>query len=543
VANVVDVAVGDPIFLTAQVDNLPAGGTVTWSNAVNISPDGSGLSAVAYFYQGGEYTITATGGLWLIEDGHATPPDPGSTNTQSFPTPGSASIVVRAYEVTAVTANPNPVPVGDPLTATATVIPGPPPASVPITWSHGSGNGVTTAINSLPLGWQTITATLGTSQASATVASVGVASFEFMDPDFPDFWQQSGQMIYPYQGDTLGFRAWPEPSDAPWPANNPKWEVGGVASGTGPQVSIPFAYSAGTSLPVVVKCGSSQKSTSALVWTISGTTTPEDNFQGRAQNLFGLEEPVTMKGVTTPSGLSFQLLSLSWAHGGQVYGRIEEISESERKVLAISEAGIFESTIRRGLRNRVLVPFSLPFIAPTDADYRPPTAPGVSQPSGWRVGPQPVHAQFRVGALQGFEIWIKPESVSWAWIQFWEGECTYTDTGFLATPGVTTTHQPWGPNTVSRGLPGLGCKVNNLDVSGPWDDSTPLMSPPLGGDWKRTAAIPLEYVVLDNFVPVTGRRKFGTASYEENININGDVQCVKKGNSWGATYGAPTLSY
>jgi hypothetical protein len=303
----VDVAVGDPIFLTARVDNLPAGGTVTWSNAVNLSPDGSGLSTVAYFYQGGEYTITATGGLWIIEDGHATPPDPGSTNTQSFPTPGSASIVVRAYEVTAVTANPNPVAVGDPLTATATVIPGPPPASVPITWSHGAGNGITSAIGSLPQGWNTITATLGTSQASVQVASVGIAAIEYSEPDLPGSWFTPGSPVYVLQNDIVPFRALPDPSDAPWPAGNPKWDLMGVAYGTGPSITIPAGAASTTSTtpkPVVAKCGSSQKSAGLLPFWAFLTRGPEHDFEGRSYDEFGVGEVVTFTNNVIPPGLA-----------------------------------------------------------------------------------------------------------------------------------------------------------------------------------------------------------------------------------------------
>jgi hypothetical protein len=303
----VDVAVGDPIFLTARVDNLPAGGTVTWSNAVNLSPDGSGLSTVAYFYQGGEYTITATGGLWIIEDGHATPPPPeGSGNTQTFPTPGSASIVVRAYEVTAVTANPNPVAVGDPLTATATVIPGPPPPNVTITWSHGTPNGVTTAIAGLPVGYHDIMATCGSSSASANVAAVQVLKIQYLQPGPSGTWQDVSGTLYVPAGLTISFKAFPDPPGAPWPSGKPVWSGTSGASGSGETTTVPFiavAANVGDTKTVIATCGN-QKVATTLTYAWAPKFEPVIKFTGRSMTKFAVGEDIDLDVTITPPGLS-----------------------------------------------------------------------------------------------------------------------------------------------------------------------------------------------------------------------------------------------
>ena len=297
-ANVVDVAVGDPVMLTAEVDSFPEGAWVLWSNA---TPIGNGLQAIAAFSTGGEYTVTATGGILLNELRPTNTPPEGGSSTPP-PQPGSASITIRAYEVTAVTANPNPVAVGDPLTATATVIPGPPPASVPITWSHGSGSGITTAIASLPVGWHNVTATCGTSQRFARVASVAVASILYQSPD--GGWDELMSPSYFPLGVQVPLFATKDPVDAEWPASKPVWS--GLAGGFGPSSAAsmsPLAANPTDFRSISATCGNTI-SKDVLVYSFDIELAPEDNFPDRSTNEFGIAETVLLSVQMKPQGLA-----------------------------------------------------------------------------------------------------------------------------------------------------------------------------------------------------------------------------------------------
>ena len=105
----------------------------------------------------------------------------------------------------------------------------------------GSTTSKTFDITSETAGWKTCQASFQNATMITKVAVVEVDKIQFMNNRITDNnWTDWSSVIYPQLDQTVEFKAFPFPSDAPWPSSYPVW--GGSANGSGSdEISVDFS--------------------------------------------------------------------------------------------------------------------------------------------------------------------------------------------------------------------------------------------------------------------------------------------------------------
>jgi len=264
----------------------------------------------------------------------------------------------QSVSASAGAASPDPVAVGSVATATLDATATPPGVSpgCPLTgpvWSwtlNGGGTGIgidhpdpnspaATAYTSTstPPGVYTLTATAtatwtspcGTYSASGTTGTftfrvVGVEKLQYLQGS--GFVDVSGT-LYALVGESITFKAFPDPSGVPFPGGQPVWSGSSGAAGTGDTVTVSFgtlSATAGDTKTVTATCGTSSQTANVVVFDLVPTLTPVDNFAGRDLTTFGVCEYIDLSCPIVPSGVSeYDVGGLEWyieSGGGDLSG-------------------------------------------------------------------------------------------------------------------------------------------------------------------------------------------------------------------------------
>ena len=520
------------------------------------------------------------------------------------------TVPITVYQITGVSAAGSLVAVGDPanpLSFTATIDPPggtPPPIEwfVNGVWQGITATGATFAPASLAPGYHTVSAKMGSSEVYTGATVVGIGSVSMSGPDYNGP-VPAGEVRYIYQNDTYTFTATATPEGAAWPLNQPQWTINGTTT-TGSNAPGTFgtlSTSISNFKTAVASCGTSSMTVNAVVYKCDLTMVPDDNFEGRSQSEFGIGEVIYVTNSITPSDLSMAAAGLSWGTNFPYPAVFEDTSASPSTSGFTASASVSASGASSGTPapvlpagvsvfkfkgfdpgtysvwirlpgepawnnappvNRPPGAISLPLIAPTEARYVKPSVP-VETDLTWadfginpapfagnvKAGPAPIHFQGTLTCHQGFNVWLKPENVSWYGIQFREGECGIQQTGaFVPTqPGVdpdeqasrTIQHVPIPAQSVLRGIAGKGCKVDWVDVSG-----FSLPTRVRGFSGSADCAIPLEYKVFDTSVPTQVWRSLGTVnSHKEISRDGGDMSGKKQDESYQIQFNSPSNFY
>lgn len=266
---------------------------------------------------------------------------------------GSTITVVQLTggSVSASASSPNPVASGQPATAflNAMVNSSPTPPSYYTlnspTWSwsvDGSPPGVGIVQTNGPLSpAATLTATAftspGTYTVSATVTAtwtdsnedecsassdtgpitftvVGVQSLQYLQPG-SGYVNVSGT-LYVLVGQSVSFQAVPSPNGSSFPSGQAVWSGSSGLSGTGPAYSVTFSTPSSSTVDyqtITATCGNTSVTANVIVYNLTPTLTPQDNFEGRDLDSYGVCEYINLNFQTTPSGISAsEIGGLQW---------------------------------------------------------------------------------------------------------------------------------------------------------------------------------------------------------------------------------------
>lgn len=112
---------------------------------------------------------------------------------------------------------------------------------------------------------------------------------------------------------TVTFKAIPDP-----PGGNlrstPTWSGTSGATGSGVTKAVTFSTvsSSATDFKTVIATSGNSVTVNVIVYDLTGTFTPENNFSGRSLENFGIEEVVTLGFTATPSVSVSQIGGLRW---------------------------------------------------------------------------------------------------------------------------------------------------------------------------------------------------------------------------------------
>ena len=272
-------------------------------------------------------TTPASGGEWLVEwvCANATlsyapnlsmvfPCDKSGSFTVTVNCgTSSASTNLNVYEVISVSASANPVAVGDTnLTLTAAVVPAGCP--LPVQWYVGTNDsgtstpGLPVSFSTGPVGSHDFIVTLGSSSAWTNLWTIGIKELKYRDPQTGG-WDAVSGASHERVGTTLMFMALIDPPDAPgWPSGYPTWTgTGADVTGLWPMAWATFGTVSSTlsdAKIVKAKCGTSEKSASTIVFSMTLSNVPAEDDFARSHERFGLGEVVTVTNTVTPPGLT-----------------------------------------------------------------------------------------------------------------------------------------------------------------------------------------------------------------------------------------------
>lgn len=264
-------------------------------------------------------------------------------------------------------------------------------------------------------------------------------------------WVDITGTIYVIQNDYVTFKAIPNPLGFTWPTDRPVWGGTSGASGTGETTTVGFNTLSSSStdyMTVTAECGNTVN-VNVIVSDFEGTLVPSDNFAGRSQTDYGLEEIVALGCNITPGGLTAsQIGGLRWSEGlGK--GSLSNITNNGT---ADYDAGAYpgtanlQLTVQSGPSQGAFKYYARTLVAPSD-DYM------IQKPgSGIR------HTRYTCSA--GFLGWsyLEPKDVSFENLYRREGTCTGTGTGYYANlNGIVHPTGSWW--SISSGNSSTGCRV------------------------------------------------------------------------------------
>jgi hypothetical protein len=247
-----------------------------------------------------------------------------------------------------------------------------------------------------------------------------------------------------------------------------------------------------------------------IVYDFQGTLVPDDNFTGRSQTDYGLEEIIVLGCNITPGGLTAsQVGGLRWSEG---------LGKGSLSNITNNGTANYDASAYPGTANLYLTVQSGP-----SREYFKNYIRIIVEPSGTRmtrVNPNNVwHIQWTASAGIKLYYWLDPTNVSFKYLTFGEGSCPATSAW-----GIFSTQGPHPQNTFGEIMGGnivMGCRVSGEDHAWvqviPWD----------AGDGGFVWSIPTQYI--DD----TGTRNtFGsTQNHVPQVWSNGNATQSKGGHS------------
>ncbi len=463
-----------PSSLTAG-DYIITGSPVMWAEAVS---DSKTLAVVEVA------SVSATYGTTTVP---STTDDPDENETLYVPVGASA------FNVTA-TANPSGTWPDEKPTWTVNGSP------------SGTAGSATYSFNPTTAGPYTVAATCGTSTKAMKINVVEVDAIQYEQPS--GTWNTISGTLYVLKGSNVTFKAIPNPGEI-WPNGKPTWGGTSGASGSGETTSVTFntpSTSSGDYKTVTAICGNT-KTANIVVYDLTGTFTPEDNFDGRSQTRYGLEEEVGLNFTTDPAGVTAaQAGGLEWTWSG-----VGEVSNAGNDGNANYDAQhiagevTFRITVKSGPSKDQFKSYSKTVVAPSGSYMIQKPSSGIR------------HTTNTCSA--GFLGWsfLEPKDVSFSKLSRREGTCTGTGTGFYAyINGDVHEVGSWWP--VSTGNSSTGCRVLTDDQIYSGSKSSPYSN----GEFNWP--IPREYKA-DDGVP----HQFTTATHNQVADANGKCTIQKHG--------------
>jgi hypothetical protein len=263
-------------------------------------------------------------------------------------------------------------------------------------------------------------------------------------------WNDISGTLYVLKNSTVTFQAVPTPL-VTWPSGMPVWGGTSGASGAGETKAVTFNTLSTTLTDyktVTATCGDT-KTAKFVVYELTGTLTPDDNFANRSQSKYGLEETVDLAFTTDPAGISaVQAGGLEWTRNSGVGAVSSAGNDGTADYDAEHAAGnaTLRLTIKSGPSKDEFKSYDRTVVAPDD-EY-------MTQKSGSSIR----HTTNTCSA--GFLGWsyLTPKDVSFSNLNRREGTCTGTGSGFYAyLNGKGHDTGSWWP--VSTGNSATGCRV------------------------------------------------------------------------------------
>jgi hypothetical protein len=264
----------------------------------------------------------------------------------------------------------------------------------------------------------------------------GVAKIQYEQPS--GTWNDCPTVLYVLKGSSVTFKAVSTASIA-WLSNSPVWSGTSGVSGYGETTAFTFnTLSSSTSDSKTVEASSGPRGNSVtvfiIIYDLTGTLTPVDNFDQRSQLKYGLEELVNLDFKTTPAGITAaQAGGLTWSADkiGKVVNDTGDTGKAKYDAKHIAGDASLNLMIQSGPCKGQSKSYARELVAPSDTWMK-------------RVNPSRVFHKKNIASV-GIELYyyLMPNYVSFKNLRFAEGSAPAEDAeGVLATMDAHPTQSP-----------------------------------------------------------------------------------------------------
>jgi hypothetical protein len=339
--------------------------------------------------------------------------------------------------------------------------------------------------------------------------------------------------LYVVKGESVLLKAIKDPPGASWPSGKPVW--GGTAglSGTGETkvLSVATVSSSSTDYKTVTVTCCNTITGNVIVYDFEGVLTPQDNFSGRSQTNYGIEENVNLTCTMDPSDLTAtQVGGLKWYK----YSGVGSVTGGT------DGAGTYDAEESAGSVNLFLRVESGPCRAYNKDYYKTVVAPSGTRMT--RVNPGTVwHIQGSPTAGIKLYYWLDPRNVSFSNLYFGEDACPTTGVSGYFTEchpdypggGPLPGHSQGPSAAILGGNSTTGCRVSLADHASAGADTV------LWAAGSYTWSIPTQYI--DD---TSTRSTFGSnQNHVGTIEASGYTTISKGGQSGSAALNDPTSGW
>lgn len=257
------------------------------------------------------------------------------------------------------------------------------------------------------------------------------------------------------------------------------------------------------------------------IFEFKGILTPDDNFTGRSQKKYGLEEKVTLDATIVPATVTAaQVGGLEWTINSGV-GSLSNVGQdgtADYDAGATAGSVKLRLTIKSGPLKDQFQSYDKTVVAPRGTRMT-------------RASANVKHTQGIASAGILLYYWLDPKDVSFSNLTFGEGTTTATGaTGiYVSVPPGDHPQNYFG--AILNGDSAKGCRVSGTD--GAFSQRSPWAP---GGTY--TWSIPSQYI--DD---TSTRHSFGSQNHVPTIQPNGDMTMAKGGHSGSAALNDPTSGW
>jgi hypothetical protein len=305
--------------------------------------------------------------------------------------------------------------------------------------------------------------------------ATGVAKLQYQsDQGFVD---AQGTLYVP-EGTSLTFKAVPDPAGAGWPAGKPAWGGTAGATGSGGDTRTVAFNTASKNLRDVRTVTAENNNTvtvNVVVYALTGELVPQDNFRGRSDVRYGINEQVNLSVTIKPAVTPAQAGGLQWrvvGGGGSTTSGFD--GKSVYTAAETPGAVTLKLEITSGPSKSQGPTFDRTIVAPESAYMRQKPQTKIYHTQGL----------CSVGFMG--EAFLQPNDVSFGRILFLEGEAFGIGIGYYA--GINGLKHEFGlPNPVTGCNTRTGCKA--------FEDIVQTEDGPPFADGEFTWPIPWMYVI------------------------------------------------
>ena len=278
-----------------------------------------------------------------------------------------------------------------------------------------------------------------------------VQRIQYQEPGTSNYIDITGT-LYVLKETSVNFKAIPNPTNATFPTGQPFWSGTSGATGTGETKSVTFStVSSSTSdYKTVIASNGTPITVNVIVYELTGTLTPQDNFTGRSQVRYGVAEKVDLNFSTIPSLTYQQIGELEWK---RIMGssQITNNSFDGSGLLTAPETSsseVIKIEVRIGPSKGNGITYNKDVVAPNGAVAQ--------QLSGTSIR----HNRGFCHVATNIEAYLRPTDVSFSEVLFFEGETSAIASGYYANINCPQPPLPPNPNCAMHPLGGTMQIIN-----------------------------------------------------------------------------------